>query len=485
MPNQYGDNEKVQGGVLRRAKRRARKQGRTDVLKGGVTGAEARSLRPKGQSSGRRAISRRAKSRLDQIGPVGGVNPRDGISMPEARKVRQAWQTEQRFNPNIPRNGRQIRSLGEALVDIEYAPQDREIQNALKNEQGRANVMNNWFQGYQDDVARIGRENMIANQAFQQGAYTAAQQAFAGDTAAVGQRQQQSSDNAAKFGATVDPSVAMGAQQAAGARQQQGIAFGNTLGQIGVAQAGLFGQRQIAAGQQRMEVLAESQARQAKVQELAQELAGQKGKSLTATIGKLQDSEHTKQMERNAFGLDVQQAQTDAADKAADNKRLARKDRQTAARNRLLNAQTRANIRKTKGELALDRTADLADDGRRNHSQDYSTWKDGQDGGTPSGFTPKQVRDNRSSFENGISRGRGVSGKSYQWHVAKLQAAGYDELMAKVVAWKVARSGRVPAGLLNRFKKRYGFRPSARGAKRNPQNHEGSLTPRNADGTPG
>lgn len=480
MARRFKNNEKVKGGVLRRSRRRARKLGREDVLKGGVTGAEARSLRQdsKPKNDG---VAQRARERLNQIGPVGGVNPHDGISRPEARKVRKAYMTEQRFNPLAPRNGRQLVKEAKALTDYEFDPQRQELERARKEESGRTNVMANWFQQYQDHVAQMARETQIANQAYQAGAYSAAQTAFGADTQAIGERQ-------AQAGPGADQGVFGQAQQAAAGRLAQGNAYGNAIGQIGQAQGGLMAARADAAGQQRIETLADAQARERRIGELAQQLEGQAGAAMTKHLGELKESERQYALERQTFGLKVQQEQNDASQALRDDRRQARKDRKQAARDRLLNQQTRVNIRKTKGQIALDKNADLADDGKRNFSQDYATWKkdNGSGGGTPSGFTPTQVRKNQSSFENGISRGRGASDKPYGWHLRQLESAGYDELMAKVIAWKVSRSGRIPSGLLRRFRKRYGFSPSAKGAPRTNQNrHEGSATPRNPDGTPG
>jgi hypothetical protein len=475
MAPRYGNKQQVKGGVLKRAKRRARKQGREGLLKDGVTGAEARKLR-KGYERNRNKkkgvggpVAKRAKERLEQIGPVGGVNAKDGISRPEARKVRKAWQTERRHDPLRPRNGRDLLAEGNALVDLEYAGEERELARSRRNEQGRQQVMGSWFQDYQNKVAQMARDTQIANAAFQSGAAQAAQQAFQMDTAGVGQRQTQAGQQAAQFGAQADPNVAMQAQQAAGGRLAQGTAFAGTMGQIGQAQSGLMGQLGINAGQQRMEVLADSDARLGAIDRLAQELAGEKGQALTKTMGGLKDQERQYALERSAFNLDVEQERFDQSDARADNKRAARKDRQQAARDRLLNRSTRMDIRKKKGEVALDRQADLADDGRRNHSTDYDEWaqrtRPDSDGGGADSFTPTQVRDNRSSFENGRDIAYRYRDKGYDWLVSNMTAKNYDALMAKVIAHKATRK-RIPRSLLNRFERRYGFRPSAKGKGR-------------------
>ena len=333
----YGDKEQVKGGVKRRARKRAKALGREDVLKGGVTGGEARDLRGDYQRSRPKpdGVESRARERLGEIGPVGGVNPRDGISRPEARKVRRAWQTERRFDPMRPRSGRDILSEADALVELEYGPRQRELEREGRNAAGRTNVMASWFDQYQQNVAQIAQQNQIAQQAFQQGAYAATQQAFQADTAGVGQRQDQANQAAGQIGTVADPSVAMQAQQAAGARQQQGTAFGNALGQMGAAQTGLMNQRAIGAGQQRMEVLADSQAREAKVESLMQELMGRKGASKTKYIGELRDNEHTKSLERGAFNIDAEETRAGIADDRADNRRAARKDRRDARQDRV------------------------------------------------------------------------------------------------------------------------------------------------------
>ncbi len=483
----YGNKQKVKGKVLARSRRRAKALGSEQVLKGGVTGAEARTLKQSyqrkrgGSGAGGRSgagagagIQSRAKDRLGQIGPVGGVNEKDGISRPEARKVRRAWETERQFDPNRPRGGRDILNQAEALTNLEYAPQEAELGRTRQNQAGRTNVMASWFGQYQAQVAEQARQQQAAGQAFQQGAYAASQQAFAADTAGVGQRQGQAQQGAAQMGAVTDPAVAMQAQQAAGARLAQGTAFGTTLGQMGQANANLMGQRAASAGQQRVEVLRDEQARAQKIDQLALELSGQRASSKTATVGKLQDAEHTKTMERQAFGLDVTKEQADAAadaataaDREADNKRAGRNDRSTRRDRRADNRRADADdAEQQRHNLETEATA-------REKSRNSSS---GGSGGSPK-YSQSQRNGNARDMRAARSLTGGLKGKPSDLIGFLVRSKGFDPLVARAA---------VAPGSLNRRQRtelrRMGIKA---GGRSNSNQHPTSLPPRNADGTPG
>lgn len=380
----FNDKQQVKGGVLKRSRRRAKSLGREGALKGGVTGQEARSLKRASTrfthagGGGVGGVRRRALDRVDYLrehgGVPGGVHPKNGISRPEARKIRRAYMTERRLDPLHPLSGREVLGQAEALTNQEFMPQEQELVRQRQMQSGRTNVMASWFDQYQQQVASLAQQQQAGALAAQQQALAATQQAFAADTAGVDQRQGQAQQGAANVGGgQVDPSVYAAAQQAAGARQQQGINFGGGLAQIGAANTGLMNQRAVGAAQQRTEALTAEQARSTKIDQLAQELAQQRGATKAANVTKVRDAEHTKAMERNAFGLDVQQEANDAAQAKSDDRRDARQDAATRRNNRRTRNETnRHNLETESQGRAREqrlRASDLADDGKLNGSR--------------------------------------------------------------------------------------------------------------------
>lgn len=367
MANRYGNKQKVKGGVLKRSRRRAKALGREGVLEGGVTGGEARSLkrdyvRNRGGGSGNQptgnvggGVRKRALDRVDYLrdhgGVPGGVHTKDGVSRREARKVKRAYLREVRNDPLRPRGGRALVNEAEALTNTQFAPQEAELGHQRANEAGRQNVLfgqGGFFERYQADVAAAAQRQQVADQAFQAGQNAAVQNAYNTWAQQQAQQDQKSASTAAKGGTQVDPLLGQMAAQAAAGRQQSGQNAAALMGQQGSANAAYMNAQSVAATQARGEGLMESQARQAKIDSLARELAQQRGAYKTEQIGKLKDTERTYDLNRKAFGLDVAKAGEDVRHNRST-ERENRRAHNIAAR------QNNRNWRKWKKEFGADR----------------------------------------------------------------------------------------------------------------------------------
>jgi hypothetical protein len=482
----YGAKQKVKGGVLKRARRRAKRLDRPGILKGGVTGAEARDLagdykrsrqddtQPQRGGNVGGGVAKRARQRAEAIGGVPGVNLKDGVTRKEARRVRRDWNVERTYNPLTPRDGRGLLREAEAMTELQYGPRERALADERRLIGGRQNVIGDWFNTYQQQVGQLAQQQQLATQAFQAGAYQAAQQAHTANQQAT-QAQQQASPG-------TDPSVAATQQQANAGMLGQGVNFGSVLASIGAAQTGLMNQRTVSAGQERTEFLGREQARSAKVDQLARELAAERGVAKSVNVGQLKDTERKHALEREAFGLEAAETANDIAGDRAERGQEQRTNRRAKrARRKLNNAPP---IKKMQNKRQRwDRIIDISDDGERNQSKSFADyvsgikgegWDNQRDGGSSDGdsgtgdggeFTGTQVRGNRSSFENGRDIAYQHRGKGYQWLYDSMVAKNYDSLMAKVIAHK-ATSRRIPTKLLNQFEARYGFRPSPKGKGR-------------------
>jgi hypothetical protein len=88
----FGPKQKVTGKVKKRAVRRAKRFDRPGLLKGGITGAEARTLAGLAGRDGQGDLTgwqQRAKERAPTVGLKGLL--KGGITRPEAKQIRGAW----------------------------------------------------------------------------------------------------------------------------------------------------------------------------------------------------------------------------------------------------------------------------------------------------------------------------------------------------------------------------------------------------------
>jgi hypothetical protein len=200
-----------------------------------------------------------------------------------------------------------------------------------------------------------------------------------------------------------------------------------------------------------------------KIEQLAADLAGDKGAFKVKARADIQDRAHKQRLENAAFGLDQAEFTADLQNQRADNRRMSRKDRfdrrdkridnqRQGAAERRQQQNTNSLIQDRREDNARQRQADRADDGKINGSN----------------FTPTQVRSGRRQLRSLIDAAKNAK--------AGDKAPSGDPLLVRAAA-QIARNGGVDAGLARKIRRAYGFTPKI---KRN-----ASLTPRNPDGTPG
>jgi hypothetical protein len=201
-----------------------------------------------------------------------------------------------------------------------------------------------WFAAHRAQVAGIAQGVNAGYQKAvdEQRAAVAAQQQTAGTQQAAAGKSAQA--DAEKRGATVDPGV-----------QQQALAGANVNAQAGNDMVGLLAAQQQAQGGYYGGLQAASSAaelsQRGRVASQQRDLQADKGLYRSQYVSDARDKEHTKVLERQAYGLDVAKASADAADDRADNRR----DRQQTRRT---NMEKDRQYRLDKAKLGDDRAKD-------------------------------------------------------------------------------------------------------------------------------
>jgi hypothetical protein len=179
-----------------------------------------------------------------------------------------------------------------------------------------------WFAAYRGQVAGVAQG---VNAGYQkavddQRAQATAQQATAGtqQTAAATAAQA----DAANRGATVDPSVQQQALQGANVNATAQNELATLLASQQAATGNYYGGLQAASS-------AAELGQQTRIGSDRRALAADKGLYKSQYVSDARDKEHTKVLERQAYGLDVAKAQADVADDRADNRRDRAKTRRT------------------------------------------------------------------------------------------------------------------------------------------------------------
>jgi hypothetical protein len=280
-----------------------------------------------------------------------GVKTRD--LPPAMRKQREA--NRRLDDPNALVQDLTPRLLAEqtrASAEQRYAPAEQEIagQRAVSGQVQRQ--IPSYFADYQAALQR-------ATQSTQAGyAAAAAQQAnTANSTAALDARynaaqQQGQQQDAAARGAVADPNAMALAQQAAQARRGSLDTQAALTSAVGGAQVAFSANRERVGAGQKLQAQQGELARYRNIDKAAGALAREKGDYATTTRQKLLDAEHTKRLEKAAFGLNVEKAAADVQKATA-----AVKDRKAARATTNRNAdQSRELQRATAAErLALER----------------------------------------------------------------------------------------------------------------------------------
>lgn len=112
-------------------------------------------------------------------------------------------------------------------------------------------------------------------------------------------------------GTTPDPAIAAQAQQASLSRRAAGDSQTRLLGGLGAAQTAYRAGQTVVGAQQQLKAGQDEAERGRTIAAKRVQLAKDKGSYATTTRQKLTDTEHTKQLERKAFGLNAEKAAAD------------------------------------------------------------------------------------------------------------------------------------------------------------------------------
>jgi hypothetical protein len=318
----------------------------------------------------------------------------------------------------------------DALAQLQFGPQERQLAEQRAIEAQRGVNQNSWYSDLYQRSLQAAQASQAGALAAQQAAYAQGNQNFATDQAANQGLLQQQNQQAAIRGTATDPMLAQQMQQGAQVRQQQQTQFGNLAGQLGQNQAGYAGARTIQATEQGIQAQSDTQARQRKVESLAQELLADKGAFKVKTGMELQQTAHKQRLENKAFGLDVAQEQFDQQDALADNRRMSKSERrqQREARSRIRDRRldnTRADRSLSLSERKEQRMRDqdLADDGKLNGSS-----------GGKGKYSQSQMNSNQESYRKARSIAGGIKGGKKGDIIRFLSnKKGVDPLIARAV----------------------------------------------------
>lgn len=367
-------------------------------------------------------------------------------------------------DPLAPLTGRGLRREVDALAQLQYGGQERELANQRAiSQQAQANIPG-WYQSYKDTLTGMQQAQQQAYQAGQQAAYSQANQMFAQQQGALQQQGQQAQADAAARGVTADASVQTQALQGASQNQAMGTAFGGLIGAQGASQNAIQGARVNAVAGQQLQAQNTELAQRRKIEQMAADLAADKGVFKVKARGDIRTSERTYDLNRKAFGLDV-------AEEQGDQEEAARKAKLELQKLRALNRDRKGRRRLTKRgqdvtargqdlsrltaqeRLNLQRQQDLADDGIINGSSGPAA---GQKSGST--LTPSQRRGYRSDYQEAVAALRvdpKWSPKRAAQFVNALTANGTPKEIARAAVQ--AQMGGVDPKLARQIRKRYGF----------------------------
>jgi hypothetical protein len=330
-----------------------------------------------------------------------------------------------------------------ALTRLQFGPQEREIDYARRQSSQYSANLGGWYAQHVNDMKQAQAQQQAFTQGLVQGAYNQANTAAATDTAQNNALTQNAQAQASKFGTQVDPSVAATLQQATQARQIMGTAGGNLLASQGQAQSAYLGNRVGVAGEQGIQAQRDEQNRRMKIEQLAADLAGDKGAFKVKARADITDQRWKRQLEGAAFNQDVREFEAGLQNTRADNRRANQTERRQRRNDRFRRRDTNRKFNQRQGDIDHDnaladqregrmRAKDKADDGKVNGSA----------------FSPTQVRSGRRTLRNLIDRGR--RGEDLP--------PSHDPLLARAAA-QIIRNGGVTPELARKVKRAYGFTP--------------------------
>ncbi len=227
---------------------------------------------------------------------------------------------------NSPLTTRSLDQRLKAEADLQYAPVEQELAGERAVSQQMQRNIPAWFAEYQ---GALGAATSRIQQAYQVAAGQQQQTAQSLSTLDDQQRsalQGSMSADAAQRGTSADPGVADTAQRAAAARQSTlGAQAGLTAG-LGAANMTYSIGREATGAAQKVTAQVAEANRSRTLDRTGQDIARERGAFTVKRRGELIDAEHTKDLERKAFGLNVAEAEADATAKATATQQKATSD---------------------------------------------------------------------------------------------------------------------------------------------------------------
>jgi hypothetical protein len=360
------------------------------------------------------------------------------------------------YDPLNLLTGDRLRRERNAAVELQYGPLERQLESERRiSEQQRVNL-GNWYQNiYLPQLQQAAAQQAAYSQAAQANMYQQANTAHGADVAAQNQLMQQAQADAAKRGATVDPSVFAQGIQGAGVRQQGLAQYGNLVGALGASQQQyLQGNVMLGAGMG-TQALRDEGNRRMRIEQEGREVAREKGAFAVDFTRQARDKDRAYDLARDQFGLDVAEAAEDQrhnqAMEAHQRRALRSLNRDRGIKNKqkwfdlyLENDKFELEVEKFGWDKAVDRWK------MRNRTGEFAP------SGGKGGVTPSKRRENRDEFRRLLDIGARNPNKSFSWHYNAMLDAGAPPLMARVAALRL--TGQLPnPKQARRFRNRYGF----------------------------
>jgi hypothetical protein len=387
---------------------------------------------------------KRTRRRLKRTGKVKGVNPKDGFTGKEIRRVKRADLREkgadQKTNRKRGEQGTGILGQASDIADFEYGRAEHLLADEIRREEAHSKTIGQAFDGYQRRMGELAK-------ASQDAAAAAGQQFGAAANTAAGAVQGMNEQANAEVAQRAEMLGFTGGQavgHAQSLQQQAGAYQAGQAGTIakGIATAGL--------GETNDLLLRSGIGERERIDQF------DKGRKRVDVIeGKKRDLQREKSNFRTKTALELQQQAREAYIAITGLRQEALSDK---ADRRL---QRQLGLMDLQGELAQiesdermnreDNATDLAED-RQNGGSGGS----GGSGGRGSkGLSPSQRREwkqKKSYYQGGAARMRKnlarYKDRDSAWHATAQELGGRMKRADLVAMWWIAKGGKIPKDVL-------------------------------------
>ncbi len=209
---------------------------------------------------------------------------------------------DKNFDPLSPRTGKQAKRYINSAVRLETNPLKRQLGSELRASQDRENrIIPQWFQGYQDNLARWRGESQGAYDAATQKVADFSNQGGAQDAANRAGMEQRAIADAQSRGVAYDPSVFEGQANAESARHNVQTSTLGTLAGQGANQFGYLTNRAASASQAENEQRNNQNLKSRSIQSDQRALASEQGDLARKLMDEMTESERKFYLEGKAL----------------------------------------------------------------------------------------------------------------------------------------------------------------------------------------